>query len=117
MENIISSRPSYEELKEIYNKYFTLSYLGSGTNKLALISLVCHLTNVLKAKKPDMTCWTLLYQLNKSIGEPIDDTSLKGIAILCEDMLYGTTEFPTFGLKDKEIPEKIKELISNWLPF
>lgn len=23
-----TNRPSYEELKEIYNKYFTLSYLG-----------------------------------------------------------------------------------------
>ena len=114
MEN---NRPSYEELKEIYNKYFTLSYLGSGTNKLALVALTCHLTHVLKQNKPDTTCWKLLYQLNKSVGEPINDTSLKGIAILCEDFLYGTTEFPTFGLTDKEIPDKIKELISNWLPF
>ena len=36
---------------------------------------------------------------------------------MCEDFAYGCKEFPTFGIKDKDIPLKIKEILKTYLPF
>ena len=94
----IITTPPYEEMQKIYNKYFSLNFLGNSiSNKFALISLTCYLTYKLKAKKPE--------------------DLLKGLAVICSDFAYGCTEFLTFGIEDKKIPEKIKELLDSWIPF
>lgn len=109
---------SYEELKRIYNKYFSLNFLGYDiSNKFALISLTCYLTNILKAKKPDITHWSVLYKINSKGNTHIPDDLLMGLSIICSDFAYGCTEFPTFGIEDKKIPEKIKEILNSWIPF
>ena len=47
----IITTPPYEEMQKIYNKYFSLNFLGNSiSNKFALISLTCYLTYKLKAK-------------------------------------------------------------------
>lgn len=115
--DIITS-PPYEKMQEMYRDNFSLFFLGNDiSNKFALISLVCYITNKLKKKKPDITHWTVLYKINSTINKPVPEDWLKRLAVICSDFGYGCKEFPTFGLDDKQIPSKIKELIDEWLPF
>lgn len=114
----INTTPPYEEMQRIYDQYFSLKYMGKDINsKFALISLTCYITNKMKEKNPDVSHWTVLYKINQSAGCPVTEDFLKGLAVVCSDFAYGCTEFPTFGIEDKKIPEKIKELLSNHLPF
>lgn len=115
--DIIES-PPYEELQNIFAKYFELPKVSSNaSDKLALVSLTCYLTELLKQKKPDITPWTVLYQLNKKGNCSVKEDWLKGFAVVCSSFAYGCTNWPTFGLSDKEIPKKIIELLQQWLPF
>lgn len=108
----------YDELRNMFNQHFTLKYMGNDiTNKLALISLVCYLTFKLKQKNPDVTPWSILYKLNLKANSPVPEDCLKSLAVMCEDFGYGASEFPTFGLQDKDMPAKIIEILSEWLPF
>ncbi len=110
-----SSKYTFEELKDIYRKHFTLGYLGVDINtKFALISLVNYITRKIKDKKPDVTHYRVLRSI---IGDQILDEHIQGLAIVCEDFSYQCTEYPTFDIPDKEIPNKIKEILLNWLPF
>jgi hypothetical protein len=109
---------SYEELQQIFNRYFSLKFLSTNiTDKLALISLTCYLVYRLKEKKPDVTHWSLLYKINNDNNLSIPEDYLKGLAVICNDFSYGCKEFSTFGLTIKEIPKKIAELLNCCLPF
>jgi hypothetical protein len=111
----IITTPPYETMQRLYNTYFSLKYLGKDINsKFALISLVCYITEKLKEKKPDWTHWKTLYSINKG---SVPEDFLKGLAVICSDFAYGCTSFPTFGIEDKKIPAKIKELLDSYLPF
>lgn len=114
----IITTPPYEEMQAIYNRYFSLSYLGKDiNNKFALISLTCYITEKLKEKKPDVTHWSVLYKINKTSNNPVPEDLLKGLAVLCSDFGYGCSDFPTFGIENKKIPAKIRELLETWTPF
>ena len=111
----IINTPPYEEMQRIYSKYFSLGYLNTDINsKFALISLVCYLKNKLSEKKPDVTHYQILKKIN---GDYIPEDFLEGLSVICSDFGYGCKEFPTFGLEDKQIPGKIKEILSKWIPF
>ena len=111
----IITTPPYEKMQELYKKLFSLCYLGNSiSNKFALISLVCYLQYKMSAKKPDITH----YQIIKKCADPsIPEDFIKTLAVICSDFGYGCTEFPLFDLKDKEIPNKVKELLNSYLPF
>lgn len=107
---------TYIELKKIYSEYFSLGYLGNDiSKKFALISLICYVTYKSKLKHPDTTPYEIIMKLSKDMGLP--ENFIKGLSIICDDYLYQCTEFPTFGLKGKEILEKIKEILNSYLPF
>jgi hypothetical protein len=112
----IIKNPSYEELQDIYSKYFALGNLSSEdvSNKFALISLICYVTEKAKLKKPDVTHYQII---RKIVGTSFPDDIIKGLAVVCSDFAYGCTIFPTFGIEGKNIPLKIKELILSRLPF
>ena len=111
----IITTPPYEEMQAIYNKYFSLNFMGKDiNNKFALISLTCYITNKIKKTKPDWTHWSTLYEINKGT---VPEDFLKGLAVICSDFGYGCDSFPTFGIDDKKIPAKIKELLENYVPF
>lgn len=111
----IITTPPYEEMQAIYSRYFSLDFLGSDiNNKFALISLTCYITEKLKKQKPDWTHWKTLYEINKGT---VSEDKLKGLAVICSDLGYGCTSFPTFGIADKDIPAKIKELLEKYVPF
>ena len=111
----IITTPPYERMQEIYRANFSLSFLGNDiSNKFALISLTCYITNKIKKTKPDWTHWSTLYEINKGT---VPEDLLKGLAIICSDFGYGCDTFPTFGIEDKKIPAKIKELLEGYTPF
>lgn len=104
-----------KKLKSIYQKYFSLSFLGTDiSNKFAIISLLCYLKIKLSKKKPDLTYYELI---KKFANKDMPDECLRGLAIVCEDFSYGCKNFITFELEDKDIPSKLKELLGEWLPF
>lgn len=107
--------PPYEEMQKMYYDNFSLGHLNTDINsKFALISLICYLTKKLKEKKPDVTYYQVVYKLANGL---IPDDNIKGLAVVCSDFAYGCSEFPTFGIEDKNIPIKVKEILSNWVPF
>ena len=112
--------PTYEDLKGVYREFFSMTYACSLEDKFALIGLICYLTNKLRAKHPDITCWEVIAKIAFKEGNYTDEyvQSLRGLSIICEDFMFGVTKFPTFGFKtDKEILNKIKEVLNNWVPF
>ena len=108
--------PSYKALNKLYSEYFSLGHMACDINeKFALISLIGYIVKKLKAKHPDVTYYQVVYKLADGTG--LEDPEIFRIAILAEDFAYGCTDFPIFGLKDKEIPAKIKELMCKYMPF
>lgn len=111
----IIKTPPYNDLKEIYNKYFSLGYLNTDINsKFALISLVGFLVYKLKQKKPDITPYQVI---KKIIGDDLPEDFIKGISVVVEDFSYMCREFPTFDIELKEIPNTIKKILKTYIPF
>lgn len=111
----IITTPPYEEMQRTYGLYFSLGHLNTDINtKFALISLICYLTEKLKEKRPDVTHYQVIRKVSDGC---IPEDTIKGLAVVCSDFSYGCKEFPTFGIEDKKIPGKIKEILSNWAPF
>ena len=111
----IINTPPYEDMQRIYSRYFSLGFLGTDLNtKFALISLIGYLTDKLKSKRPDVTHYQVI---RKIVGNNLEEDFIKGLAVVCSDFSYGCKDFPTFGIEDKKIPNKIKDIIFNILPF
>jgi len=109
---------SFEKLLRIYQKYFSLHYINDNTdNKLALIALVCYLTNEIRKKDKNCTCYDVLLKCGKDFPELEKNTFLKSLACVCEDMMYGCTKFNTFGVERKDVPSEIKRILANYVPF
>lgn len=108
---------TYEELRDLYKKYFTLGYInGNIKDKFALISLVCFMCHRLKEKDPDITPYRLLKKLTKN-DVTIPENFIWAVSIICEDYMYMATDFPTFGVALKDIPSTIQNLLNKYLPF
>ena len=113
-------QPSYEELRVIYQEYFSMKYACPMEDKLALIGLIGYLTAKLRLKHPDITCWEVISKIAFKDGTYTDEyvQSLRGLSIICEDFMYGVTKFPKFGFEnDKDIIKKVKEILDTWVPF
>lgn len=103
------------DLNKLYIENFSLGYLGKDiSTKFALISLICYLTYKAQNKDPTITYTKVIRSLAKDLLSREEQESL---VIICSDFGYGCTEFPTFGIQDKDIPTKIKEILSSKLPF
>lgn len=106
---------SSKELEEVYESNFSLGFLGKDfSTKVALISLICHLTYKVRKKNPDITYYQVISKLSEG---KLPDKYVVGLSIICKDFGYGCETFPTFDLEDKKIPNKIKEIMSTWTPF
>lgn len=110
------SEPTFVELQDYYIKYFSLGKIASDINeKFALISLVGYIVYNMKKKKPDVTYYEVIHKLAEGTG--ISELEIKALAIMVEDFSYECTDFPTFGLKPKEMTAKIKEILNKMMPF
>lgn len=111
---ILRKSLSYNQLKELYNDYFSLGNLNTDINtKFALISLTCYLLKKLQEQKPDITAYKVLRKINDDLSEEF----IKGLAVVVEDFYYNCKEFPTFGIEPKKMPAKIKEILDSYIPF
>ena len=109
---------SFDKLSKIYTKYFTLGYLNSNlSDKLACIALTCYLTNELKKKGKNVTCYDVLLKVGKDFPDLEKNTFLKSLAAICEDYMYGCAVFPDFGIPVKEMPKQLKILLDKYCPF
>jgi len=112
---------SYGDKLAVFSRVFSLGKLDSIelNEKLVLISLVALTTQKLREKDPTITPLKVLLKIT---GQVPDNSGfyqyLEGLACLVEDASYGCTKFDSCGCKtSNEIINKIKTILSSWLPF
>ena len=107
---------NFEELNNLYHKNFSLGFIDKDfSTKVALVSLIGYLVQKLKVKDPSISYIKVIKSLSKGLN--LDPKFIYTLAIICEDFSYGCTSFPTFGIPDKNIPTKLKELLEKHVPF
>lgn len=110
----------YTDKKEVFGRTFAFSYVTDVMNdKLVLISLVALTYKKMREKQPTITPLEVLLKIT---GESKSNSPyykfLESLAITAEDFSYGCTTIDACGLTtSKDIINKIKELLSQWLPF
>ena len=108
----------YKKTYAIYQKLFSLSYLNCNLgDKLGIIALTCRITDALRKKGQDVTCYDVLLKVGKNFGEVEKNTFLKSLACICEDMMYGVSDYPDFGVKLSDAPKQLSKLLDNYIPF
>ena len=109
---------SFEKVLAIYEKYFSLGYLNTDvSDKLAAISLTCYITNELKKKGKNVTCYDILLQIGKDFPDLVKNTFFKSLGAICQDLMYGCDTFPDFGIPPKEMPKTVLKLLNKYCPF
>lgn len=115
------SEVSYEKARAIYNKYFTLGYLNTSLeNKLALIAMICHITNNINKSKDEVnkvTCYQVICKIGKDMPDEIHQDFFKALGAICDDYMYGCKEFPNFGVDPKAMPKEVLKILNTWIPF
>ena len=112
---------NYQDKITVYNNAFSLGKMNSDdlNEKLVLISLVALTTQKMKLKDPKITPIQILMSIT---GQKRDDSAyyqfLEGLSIIVDDFSYGCKKIDNCGCKtSQEIINKIKEILSTWLPF
>lgn len=109
---------SFEQLQLVYNKYFSLKYLGTDLgNKLAIIALTCYLTNEIQKRNKDFNCYDTLIKVGKDFSENDKNTFLKSLGAVCQDFYRDCTNFPTFGVEPQNAVKQLRKLLSEYCPF
>lgn len=109
---------SFEKTLTIYQKFFSLHFLNTNLgDKLAVVAITCYLTNELKKKNNDITCYDILLKVGKDFDEVSKNTFLKSLGAVCQDFMYGVKDFPDFGVKVKDMPKQLKKLLDSYVPF
>ena len=112
---------TFKELKKFYSENFGLGYIDGGNNRspfenrIVLIGLICYITYKAKLKNPDVSHYQIIMKLSEGLGLP--DGFIKGLSIVCEDFSYQCHEFPTFGLKGKDILKEVVAILKTYIPF
>jgi len=112
----------YKELEKFYSENFSLGNLNPSVKerslfeqKIILLSLICYITYKAKLKNPDVTHYQIIMKLTDKMGLP--EQFIKGLSIVCADMGWNCTDFPTFGLKGQDIIKEARAILSTYLPF
>ena len=116
---------SLDTKKFLYDSYFSskTNTSQSFNHKIELLTLLGYLTQQLKKRVPDTfrNSYDVLkkYVLVGNILEQADEDYISGLSIVCDDLLYGVQDIdpPTQYSNSAEIKNRLKELISGWLPF
>ena len=109
---------SFDKALAIYKKFFSVYYLNSNLgDKLAVIALTCSITNELRKKNKDITCYDVLLKIGKDFGKEDKETFLKSLGVICEDFMYGVKEFPDYGVPLKDMPKQLQKLLDSYVPF
>ena len=109
---------NYDKVLKLYSKYFSLGYLGNNmSDKFAIIALTCYITNELRKKNKEITCYDVLLKVGKQVSLDEKSAFLKALGAICEDFMYGCNTFPSLGVEPKEMPKQLKILLDKYLPF
>lgn len=109
----------------LYSSYFSskTNTSQSFSNKIELLTLLAYLTQQLKKRVPETfkNSYDVLYKyilVGMSLEEA-DNDYLSGLSIVCDDLIWGTNDIekPSNYSNSSEVKDRIKELISGWLPF
>ena len=102
---------NYEQTRAIFNKYFSLGYLNTSLEKkLLLICMVCYITNSINKNKPigkQVNAYQVLCKIGKDMPDEVHLDFFKALGALCDDLLYGCKEVPTFGIEPKIMPQEL----------
>ena len=109
----------------LYNSYFSskTNTSQSFSYKIELLTLLGYLTQQLKKRMPSEFSNAhdviFKYILKGQSLEVADIDYLEGISIVCDDLIWGTSDIsaPQQYSSSVEIKDRIKELITCWLPF
>ena len=110
----------YQRLHDILYKDLFIGVPASTDmgSKIALIAMICYLTNALKVKKPDITHADVIHLCTPKAGEFwLDQENLDILALVCDWFAFDCTKFPNLGIPVKEMPGKIKDELSKLCPF
>lgn len=86
-------------------------------DKLACIALTCYITNELRKKGKEVTCYDVLLKIGKDSKVGEKNTFLKSLGAICEDLMYGCTTFLDFNIKPKDMPKQLQNLLNNYCPY
>jgi hypothetical protein len=110
------SKLTYQQRAELFKDLFSLGFINSDINeKLALIALIGYTVMKLREKKPDVSYYQVVRKLAEGTG--LHEELIWAIAIIAEDFSYGCKDFPKFGLEEKQIVPKIKDIMRKYMPF
>lgn len=112
---------SYEKCRTIFSKYFSTGNLNiSLESKLALIAMICYITNSINKNKGPLekvTCYQVICKIGKDFPDEVHQDFFKALGAICDDFSYGCTDFPTFGIDPKIMPKEVLKLLNSWMPF
>lgn len=112
---------SFDEVCKLQGEIFSMEFLTCDfKEKIALVSMVCYLTNELNKKRDKehkITCYDVLFKIDTTASKNYREDFLKGLAALCQDFMKGSTNFETFGIPPKEMPNMIRRILDSFLPF
>lgn len=116
------SEVSYEKTRAIFTKYFSLGNLNASLEqKLALIGMICYITNNINKSKKNIlnkvTCYQVICKIGKDFPDEVHLDFFKALGAICDDFMYGCTEFPNFGIDPKSMPKEVLKLLNTWMPF
>lgn len=119
------SNLSIQGKRDVFVQLFSL---GTNTNgsldeKFELLYLICYLSYKMKERDPErfkkpLNVLQSLYGRDFS-DQTGEDSYLISLSIICEELLFGVTDIkkPEGFSNAGEICAKIKDLVSQWMPF
>ena len=134
MDTIKKSKASTIDLSAITmngKRDLYLQFFSSKTNtnqsfadKIELLTLLGFLTQELCKRKADTfknsyDVLTKYIYPSGQLGEFGDEEYIQGVSIVCDDLIWGVNPIPKPEKysTSTELRDRIKELISQWLPF
>lgn len=119
----VYSQSSYEDKVIFYGRFlFSGSNItGKLEDKLRLMQLLSLVTLRMRTQEPQITTKEVLERLlKKDLNNPSEGfcSYLLGLAITCDDLLYGMTTIDSLGYTNaNDIINEIKRLLDGWIPF
>lgn len=116
----LTDRTTYLEQKKVFMDNFALDFGIDNNDRIALIILVCNITQSIRVGDSSILVIDVLQKIIKDedVGQGLEEFIIK-LSFCCESFLAGTQK-PFSDLKletTKEKADKIRELVNKFLPF
>lgn len=109
----------YDSKCKFYSKYFSLDLIPDFKNRIELISAICLLTSRLRNKDKNIKTIDILVKLT---GQEKDNSMfyefLESLSVLSEELSKNCEVSNIYKYEDySKLTNKIKEILSTWVPF